>query len=173
MTAIDFKYWSWDLFGLVVALSVAATQKMWRGYLDRRSETWPLSYGRIDRVSVDLQDKGTKVRCTYSYSVGTERFTGQFKKQFEDSEEGNAWAEAVDKKQVQVRYDPGNPSRSQLREADLEPLIQSAAPFRQARREELSDGQHTLAVVGLVLSSVGLAITFAILLGEILARTLF
>jgi hypothetical protein len=172
MTAIDFKYWSWDLFGLVVAFSVAAAQKMWRGYLDRRSETWPISYGRIGRVSVDSQNKGTKVRCTYSYSVGAERFTGQFQKKFEDSEEGSAWADAVDKKQVAVRYDPGNPSRSQLREADLEPLIQAAAPFRPTRHEELSDWQHTLAVVGLVLSSAGLAITAAMLLGEILGRTL-
>ncbi len=172
MTAIDFKYWSWDLFGLAVAFSVAAAQKMWRGYLDRRSETWPISYGRIDRVSVDEQDKGTKVRCTYSYSVGAERFTGQFQKKFEGSEEGSAWADAVDKKQVAVRYDPGNPSRSQLREVDLEPLVQAAAPLRLARGEDLSDWQRILAVVGLVLSSLGLGITVAMLLGEILGRTL-
>jgi hypothetical protein len=171
MTAIDFKYWSWDLLGLLVAFSVAAAQRMWRGYLDRRSETWPISYGRIDRVSVDEHDKGTKVRCTYSYSVGTERFTGQFQKRFEGSEEGNAWADAVDKKQVPIRYDPGNPSRSQLREVDLEPLVQSAAPLRLARREDLSAWQRMLAVVGLVLSSLGLAITVAMLLGEILGRT--
>jgi hypothetical protein len=172
MNAIDFKYWSWDLFGLAVGFSIAAVQKVWRGYLDRRSETWPITYGRISRVSVDSHDKGTKVRCTYTYSVGTERFTGQFQKEFEDSEEGTAWANAVDKKQVAVRYDPSNSSRSQLREADIEPLIQAAAPFRQARREELSDWQHMLAVVGLVLSIVGLGITAAMLLGEMLGRTL-
>jgi len=172
MMAFDFKYWSWDLFGLAVGFSIAAAQKLWRGYLDRRSETWPVSYGRIDRVSVDSQDKGTKVRCTYTYSVGTERFTGQFQKRFEDSEGGNAWADAVDKKQVAVRYDPGNSSRSQLREADLAPLLQAAAPFRQARGEELSGWQRIVAMVGLVLSIAGLGITAAMLLGEILGKTL-
>ena len=172
MTAIDFKYWSWDLFGLAVAFSVAAAQKMWRGYLDRRSETWPISYGRIDRVSVDENDKGMKIRCTYSYSVGTERFTGQFQKKFEGSEEGHAWADALDKKQVAVRYDPDNPSRSQLREVDLEPLVQAAAPRRPASGEDLSGWQRLLAVVGLVLSGLGLGITVAMFMGEILGRTL-
>lgn len=172
MMALDFKYWSWDLFWLALALAIAAVQKMWRGYMDRRTETWPISYGTIERVSVDTQDKSTKIKCYYRYAVGAERFTGSFQKKFEGSDEANAWADALDKKQVAVRYDPGNPSRSQLREVDLEPLVQAAAPFRQAHGEELSGWQHMLAVIGLVLSIAGLAITVTMLLGEILGKSL-
>ena len=171
MAAIGFTDWSWDLFGLAVAFAVAGVQRFWRGYLDRRSETWPISYGRIERVNVDTQDKKTKIKCYYIYKVGNESFTGSFQKTCEDADEGNAWADALAKKQVAVRYDPGNPSRSQLREVDLEPIVQAAAPFRPTRGEALTGWQHLLAVVGLVLSIVGLAITVAMVLGEILGRT--
>lgn len=147
-------------------------QRLWRNYLDRRSETWPISYGRIDRVSVNSEQKRTKFKCHYSYKVGTESFVGSFQKNFEVADEAEAWADALNKKQVAVRYDPSNSSRSQLREVDLEPLVQAAGRFRQARAEGLSSWQYMLAVAGLVLSMVGLGITVTMLMGEILGRTL-
>jgi hypothetical protein len=172
MPAFDVTYWSWDLFGLAVGFSAAAIQKFWRGYVDRRAETWPVSYGRINRASVDSQDKSTKLKCYYTYKVGTESFVGSFQKKFESSDEANAWTDALDKKQVAVRYDPAHPARSQLREADLEPIVQSAAPFHSQQRPDTPAWQNTLALLGLALSVVGLAVTIVLLVDEFLGKSL-
>lgn len=173
MAAIDFAQWKWDLAGLSGAFVLAAVQKAWHGYQQRRSETWPISYGRIDSASVDSQEKKTKLTLRYTYRVAADTFTGSFRKTFDHPDEGNAWAEALDKKQVAVRYDPGNPSSSQLREADLEPMVKAAAPFRpHAPDADLPGWERILASVGLVLATVGLAGTVAMLIGEVLGKPL-
>jgi hypothetical protein len=173
MTPLNFRYWNGDLIGLAMGLAAAALQKIWRSYLDRRSETWPVVYGRIDRVEVDADSdhKRNKLKCFYSYKVGSETFVASFQKVFESANEAEAWAAALAKKQVAVRYDPDKPSRSRLREVDLVPLVQAAAPFQPAYIEELPGWQRAVAVAGLVLSVVGLGITVAMLVGDLLGKS--
>lgn len=172
MMAFEFKDWSWDLVGFVAAFAAAAAQKLWRGYLDRRSETWPISYGRIDRANVDSDKKTAKITCYYTYSVGTEKFVGQFKMNFDTSNEAEAWVDALNKKQVAVHYDPGKPERSRLRQIDLAPIVQAAAPLRPARAEPIPAWRHALALAGLLLSGAGLVISIGMLLGELTGKAL-
>jgi hypothetical protein len=171
-TPFSFRYWNSDLIGLALGLAAAGLQKIWRSYLDRRSETWLVVYGRIDRVSVDADSdhKRNKWKCFYSYKVSDQTFVASFHKVFESADEAETWAEALAKRQVAVRYDPEKPSRSRLREVDLVPLVQAAAPFRPAYIEELPGWQRAVAVAGLTLSIVGLSITVAMLIGEILDK---
>src|SRR5512141_2774375 len=136
MTTFDFGRLNWDLVGLAAGFAAAGVQKLWRGYRERRSDTWPISYGTIDRVDVVTEQKKNKVKFFYRYGVGSESFTGSFEKSFEVTDDGVAWANALDRKQVPVRYDPANPSRSQLREIDLVPMVQAASPPRPGFAEE-------------------------------------
>lgn len=173
MAAIHFAQWKWDLVGLAGALVLAMVQRAWHGYQQRRSETWPISYGRIDSAGVDSQEKKTKLTLRYTYRVAAETFAGSFRKTFDHPDQGNAWADALDKKQIAVRYDPGNPSRSQLREVDLEPMVKAAAPFRPQNPDaDLPGWERILASVGLVLAIAGLAGTVAMLIGEVTGKPL-
>jgi len=174
MATIDFHHWNGDILWLVLALALAAGQKVWRAYRDRRTETWPISYGNIGKVSVDSTSKPVKVKAYYIYRVGAESFSGSFAKTFDDPDEANAWADALDKKQVAVRYNPGNVSSSQLREVDLEPIVRAATPFRPTISDdaELPGWQRALLSLGLVVAACGLALTVTMLIGDILDKPL-
>jgi len=167
MASFDFKSINSDVLGLAFAVVMAAAQKFWRGYQDRRAETWPISYGRIDRISVDTEHKRVKFKCYYTYRVGTESFVGSFEKTFEDRDEAYAWQDALQKKQVAVRYDPDKPGRSQLRESDLEPIVQAAAPAFQIEMGNQASGIRVFAAkVCFVVCAVGLAITLSMIIEE-------
>jgi hypothetical protein len=174
MEAPKFTRWNGDLIGLLVGLALAGAQKIWRDYQQHRSETWPISYGRINSVTVDSQEKRNKIKCYYTYRVEAETFTGSFQKTFQDPDEATAWAEALDNKQVAVHYDPANPSRSQLGEVDLEPMVRAAAAsFRATGGEaELSGPDRLLVSAAFVLATLGLAVTVVMLIGEMAGRTL-
>jgi hypothetical protein len=172
IAGLDFAEWKWDLFGLLGGLGVAALQKVWRDSRQRRSETWPISYGRINDVDVDSKDKKTTLELHYSYRVNSETYVGSFRKDFDDPDEAHGWAKALDGKQVAVRHNPDKDSASQLRETDLEPMVKAAAPLmlRQAEENRLLAWERSFVWLGLVVAIVGVAATMAILLGEILGR---
>jgi len=174
MMAFDFTHWNGDLVGLTASFALAAAQKVWREYRQRRGETWPISYGHIHHVTVDDKGQKTKITIAYSYRVGSESFAGTLQKTFDDRDEANAWADALDKKQVAVRYDPEKPSRSQLPEADLEPIVRAAAPFRPSAtdEDELRGWRRALVTGGLLAAIIGLAVTVAMWVGNILGRNL-
>jgi len=173
MASFDFRSVNSDVLGLGFSFLLAGIQKVWRGYRERRAETWPMSYGRIDRMTLDTEHKKVKFKCYYSYRVGQESFVGSFRKTFEDPEEAQAWQDALQKKQVAVRYDPESPSHSQLRESDLEPIVQSAAPAVQLHATKQSSGMKVFAAkMCAVLCALGLAITVAVLLEQYIGRAL-
>jgi hypothetical protein len=57
MASFDFGSVNSDVLGLILAFVLAGAQKIWRGYQERRTETWPIAYGRIDRVTLDTEHK--------------------------------------------------------------------------------------------------------------------
>lgn len=174
MTSFDFRRWNSDLVGLAVGLAVAGFQKFWRVRREQRAETWPVCYGRVNRGSVDSENQKAKLKCFYTYRVGAESFVGSFQKTFEDADEAHAWADALDNQQVAVHYDPSNPSRSQLRETDLRPIVQAAAPMRLVGTPAaaISAWERMLISALLVVSILGLAISMTALFEEFTGRTL-
>jgi len=172
MASFDFRSVNSDVLGLAFAVLMAAAQKTWRGYRERRADTWPISYGRIDRVTLDAEHKSVKFKCYYTYRVGEESFVGSFRKTFEDPEEGRAWQDALEKKQVAVRYDPEKPSRSQLRESELEPIVRSAAPVIPSHVANESGGiKVSAARLCSVVCAIGLAVTVVMIVEEYSGRT--
>jgi hypothetical protein len=173
MASFDFRSVNSDVLGLILAFVLAGAQKIWRGYQERRTETWPIAYGRSDRVTLDTERKKVKWKCYYTYRVGQENFVGSFRRDFEDPDEAEEWQEALQKKQIAVRYDPENPSRSQLRESDLEPIVRSAAPQLRSYTASLSSGVKVIAArVCSVVCALGLAVNVARLLEEYIGRAL-
>jgi Protein of unknown function (DUF3592) len=174
MADLKFTHWNGDLLGLAGGLAVAGMQKFWHDYQQRRSEGWAVTYGQIKRVDVDSEQNRTKLKCYYTYRVAAESFTGSFKKTFRDVDEATTWAEGLDQKQVAVRYDPGNPERSQLLESDLEPVVRAAGAFRAVHPEEgaLSAWERLLVTAGLVIATLGVAVSVAMLAGEITGKML-
>jgi hypothetical protein len=174
-STLDFAQWKWDLVGLIGAFVLAAAQKGWRKYQQQRSETWPISYGQILVASVEEKKKATLLTLDYSYRVGGETYTGAFKKNFDSPAEAQTWAEALDNKQVAVRYDAGQPSRSQLPETDLEPTVRASAPFQAANLEnapELPGWERLLVSLGFLMALAGLTGTIVLWAGGIVGKRL-
>ena len=161
----------WELVGLALSLGAAALTKAVREYQRRRSETWPLSYGRIASASADESDSQVKLIAGYIYSVGSDSYAGKFKKIFTDVDEANAWAEALRGVQVGIRYDPDKPSRSRIWESDLQPIVQASAGSRPpSAAPELSGWEALLVYLGLALAVAGTIFEVAQLAAAIMGR---
>jgi hypothetical protein len=174
-TALDFARWKWDLVSLIGAFALATAQKGWREYQQRRSETWPISYGHILVASIEGKKNETLLTLDYNYRVGGEAYTGSFKKTFDSPAEAQTWAEALDQKQVAVRYDSLQPSRSQLPETDLEPMVRASAPFQAENLDnarELPGWERLLVSLGFLMALAGLAGTVVSLAERIFERQL-
>jgi len=173
MAFFGFSRLNGDLVGLVAASAIAGFQRFWRARRDQRAETWPISYGRINRVSVDTDSQHSKFKCYYTYRVGSESFVGSFQKTFSDADEAHAWASALDKQQVTVRYDPSAPSRSRLREADLPPIVHTAPLHSTGKPVFGASGPDRLLISALLLVSLlGLALSVTALIEEFTGKTL-
>ena len=167
----DSSSWHWELVGLVVSLGAAALAKVVSEYQRRRSETWPISYGRIASASADESNGQVALIADYTYSVGTESYAGKFKKIFTDVDEANAWAEALHAVQVAIRYDPDKPSRSRIWESDLQPMVQASAGWRAPRAApELPGWEALLVYIGLALAIAGTIFQAAQLAAAIMGR---
>lgn len=168
-----FRRLNGDLVGLVAASAIAGFQRFWKARRDQRAETWPISYGRIDRVSVDTDSQRSKFKCYYTYRVGSESFVGSFEKTFSDADEAHTWASALDRQQVPVRYDPSAPDRSRLREADLPPIVQTAPLHSPGTPAFGTSGPDRLLISALlVVSLLGLALSVTSLIQEFTGKTL-
>ena len=163
--------WQWELGGLVLSLGAAALTKAVREYQRKRSETWPISYGRIASATADESDSHVTLKADYSYSVGNESYGGTFKKIFANVDEANAWAEALRGLQVAVRYDPDKPSRSRVWESDLQPMVQASAGWRPPRdAPELPGWEELIVYLGLALAVAGTIFAAAQLAAAIMGR---
>jgi hypothetical protein len=124
---LSFDQWP-ELVTLAVALTLAAIQKSWRSFRMAQSQTWPVTYGRVLRSEAPEKNKTLQLKVFYSYRVGEESYQGEFEKKFRDEAEAQWWADALREKQIPVHYDPVKPTRSQLWESDLVPIVQSFPP---------------------------------------------
>ena len=157
LSVADSHAWLWNLFPLAAGVAVATLQKIWSSHQRHRGESWPISYGHVLSTNAETQNNIATLKVSYSYRVGSESYGGMFKKTFRDSDEADAWKNALAGKQVPVRYAPGKPSRSLLAESDLQPIIQAFAPAPASADapQPMAWWKRSLCQIGLALAIIG------------------
>jgi hypothetical protein len=93
-----------------------------------RAASWPLSQGRIETVDVKTFRDQALAELGYSYVVEGERYSGYYSRQFADEQHGWDFVDALQGKQIAVRYQEDDPSVSALRAADQQSYIDLRGP---------------------------------------------
>ena len=109
-------------FGVVVLVSIV--QGMVRKRIEHtRCRNWPTASAKIDLVSVadvtdDARFPSYRATLTYIYRYPEEQM-GDYSRDFGSKDEADAWANSYKGETVKAHIDPGDPTRSFLREDDL------------------------------------------------------
>ena len=107
------------------------------GWWKRRQEkialAWPSIEGRVQFTSVAPIPKGSGYTATlqYSYFVG-EYQSGEYTEFFDSEFDANDFVRKMKDQKVPVRYNPKDPGKSLLEEADVEQYIQLPPAERMA-----------------------------------------
>ncbi len=157
------------IFG--VALGLAAIQKLWTGWRTSRTQTWPITYGQIVSSEASKSDQNFILKVHYKYRIDGEPYSGEFKKKFEDMDQAELWADALRDKQIAVHYDPRKLRRSQLRESDLIPIVQSFPPRISHETKPKPTWERLLMIAGMGIGIAGCALSTIQLLAELAGKT--
>jgi hypothetical protein len=126
--------WKWPLVVAAASLAISGLERAWSAYKQRRSGTWPISYGHITKTAVHQSEYESILTLEYSYPVPDEPYPipGEFLKQFSLPEQAWAWAEALRDKNIPVRFSPSNAWKSVLVDFDLETVANASPPLPPA-----------------------------------------
>jgi hypothetical protein len=169
---LSFEQWP-ELVTFAAALALAAIQKGWRSFRMTQSQTWPVTYGRTLRSEASEKNKTYQLKVFYSYRVDQESYQGEFEKKFRDEAEAHWWADALREKQIPVRYDPEKPTRSQLWDSDLLPIVQSSPPPDRAAihpAKPFPAWERFLVTAGVALALAGCGLSLVELFGRLAGR---
>ncbi len=169
---LSFDQWP-ESAAFAAALVLAAIQKGWRSFRLTQSQTWPVTYGRILRSDATEKNKTLQLNAFYSYRVGEESYQGKFEKKFRDEAEAQLWADALREKQIPVHYDREKPTRSQLWDSDLVPIVQSfPPPDRAATRSSkpFPAWERLLVTSGVAIALAGCVLSLVELFGRLAGR---
>jgi len=137
------KYWGYAI-ALAVAVFVAYILSTWLRYASQRSKsrTWPAAPAVVEGATIGFISRGVGVKIpavyfNYRYSVGDRNYTGLFLLSGGSNIQLKTVKDRFTRKQINVRYDPANPSVSliePLATNDLVGFKPSQNPFwlRQA-----------------------------------------
>jgi len=122
------------IFVLAVLLAIMA-ERGWQWLRRRAARSWPVAEGYVERASW-RQLNGHSNRyfvadLAYSYVVGGQFFAGYYRRSFSTAAAAAAFIEIVRAREVQVRYNPAQPTRSLLLAEDMREFM-AAAPERVA-----------------------------------------
>lgn len=169
---LRFDQWP-ELLIFVAALALAAIQKGWRSFRMAQSQTWPLTYGRVLRSEASSKNKTYQLKVFYSYHVGQDSYQGEYKKTFPDEAEAELWADALREKQIPVHHHPEKPTRSQLWDSDLLPIVQSFPPADRAAShpaKPFPSWERLLVTAGVTIALVGCGLSLIELFGRLAGR---
>jgi Protein of unknown function (DUF3592) len=126
-----------SLFGAAVMLVGLCWQLLDNWKKRTRGRNWPTVSAVIDIVSVafikddipspkaDLDGSYYKATLTYTYNNPGQQM-GDYSRDFAKKEDAEAWAKSNKGETVTVHVDPRDPTRSVLREEDLQPFKSSS-----------------------------------------------
>ncbi len=83
----------------------------------RRSESWPMTPGRIE-TAYTCDEYGHVAELGYSYSSNGDYYSGLYRRQFKTQSAADRFLDCVRNQQVMIRYQPDRPDNSILRERD-------------------------------------------------------
>jgi hypothetical protein len=167
--------WLGDLLPLVIAIVGATLPKAWHSHRDRRGENWPVTYGRILRASVKQEQTETVLKLAYSYRLREETYVGTYQRPVNNDSNVGPLDKILPGTQIPVHYNPVQPWRSQLLEADLHPIVQSLAPTISASSEKVESlpwWKQLWLQFGLMLAVLGFAACLVETISEKMGRPL-
>jgi uncharacterized protein DUF3592 len=152
----------YELAMLAAALALAGVQKVWTGHRLRRSQTWPISYGRIVSTDSSRKSAAYRLKLKYTYRINEELHTGEFRKDFPDEAVARVWGDVLHEKEIAVHYNPTKNADSQLWESDLALIVQSSRLSQRAvpsTGRVLPEWQRLFLVGGLTVATTGLCLS--------------
>ncbi|MDT8068706.1 MAG: hypothetical protein ROO76_11140 [Terriglobia bacterium] len=83
----------------------------------RRSESWPITSGRVE-TAYTSGEYGHVAELGYSYSSNGEYYSGLYQRKFSTESAAEKFLDSVRNQSVMIRYQPDRPDNSILRERD-------------------------------------------------------
>ena len=112
------------LLALSVVVSVYFCIRQMPGWLrSRRSLSWPLAQGMVERVSVNVVAGQALGELAYSYTVCGEWYSGYHLQQFADEQDAWDRIDPLNGQPILVRYQPGHPDRCAVLHVDQSSLF--------------------------------------------------
>jgi hypothetical protein len=121
------------LIGYALIAVAAVGGGWWHKRKEKIALAWPSVEGCVRFVSVAPTPKSSAYIATlqYSYFVG-EYQSGEYTEVFDSEYDANDFVEKMKDQKVPVRYNPKEPDKSLIEEADVEQYIQLSPPERMA-----------------------------------------
>ena len=115
----------WVLFIYVMAILLNRILQSWKERKDEIAANWPSIEGHVQFASVTPNGNRAhgspqfSAALEYSYFVGEYR-SGKYTQDFFTESEANDFAQAMNDKKVQIRYNPVKPDKSVLDESSIQ-----------------------------------------------------
>jgi hypothetical protein len=106
----------------------------WRKRMEKIALGWPAVEGCIQFVSVAPVPKSSAFLATLQYSYFVEEYrSGEYTEGFDSEHDADEFVKKMKDQKVPVRYNPKDPDKSLIEEADVEQYIQLPPPPTLAR----------------------------------------
>src|SRR5437016_5079136 len=106
----------------VAGFAIAAGTGIFLWYRTRGARHWPITHGRVE-FGMTSDEGGWKSNLSYSYSVGSDFYSGVVPLPAKNENHANEQAHRWEGQNITVRYSPGNPAISVVRLEDQAPLM--------------------------------------------------
>jgi len=119
------------MYPLLFVLSVVAG--WWKKRKEKIALAWPSIEGRVQFVSVAPILDSSSYTATLQYSYFVEEYrSGEYTEVFDSEHGANDFIQKMKDQKVPVRYNPKDPDKSLIEEADVEQYIQLPPAQRMA-----------------------------------------
>jgi hypothetical protein len=172
--------WPWIVNVWLAFVVVGAVRPAWRWIQKGRGESWPPADGRINSAWISKPTFSLTTRqghylaeILYSYSALGIVHSGRFTRDLPTEYDAEEFIRDVEGKTVIVHYDPDRPSRSVLREPDIDFLLNirsPAPPPRLGQTPEIPSAIRPFLPLLIGISLLGLVISLWVHLGAVMGR---
>jgi hypothetical protein len=109
-----------SLIAVAAGAAVVLFRNGWQRMRENRAAMWPSAAGEVQSAEVKRTQNGSFVVVTYRYYAQGEYRPGKYRRHFRRKAAGQAFAEAIRGRTIQVRFQQDKPGESVLLERDLQ-----------------------------------------------------